>query len=94
MNLSVYHFQYKQVSGHEGIVGRLSEVEIVNLLPCIIKVATPEIYPPGSIVWHEGELTPEEIKRCRWMTFLTQIDALIWKDGDCQSRPAGSGGST
>ena len=52
----------------------------MNLLPHVVEVATPEIYPPGSIVWHEGELTPEEIDRCRWMTFLTQIDMLIWKD--------------
>ena len=80
VSLSVYHFQYKQVSGHEGIVGRLSEAEIQNLLPRVAEVATPEIYPPGSIVWHEGELTPEEIERCRWMTFLTQIDTLIWED--------------
>ena len=79
--ISVYHFQYKQVSGHEGIVGRLSEVEIVTLLPRVVEVATPEIYPPGSIVWHEDELTSEEIERCRWMTFLTQIDTLVWKDG-------------
>ena len=77
---SVYHFQYKQVSGHEGIVGRLSEAEIVNLLPRVVEVATPEIYPPGSIVWYAGELKPEEIERCRWMTFLTQIDTLVWKD--------------
>ena len=77
MSLSVYHFQYKQVSGHEGIVGRLSESEIVNLLPRVIEIATPEIYPPGSIVWHEGELRHEEIERCRWLTFLTQIDTLI-----------------
>ena len=82
MSLSVYYFQYKQVSGHEGLVGRLSEAEIVNLLPRIIEVATPEIYPPGSIVWHVGELRPEEIDRCRWMTFLTQIDTLVWKDED------------
>ena len=81
MSLSVFYFQYKQVSGHEGIVGRLSEVEIVNLLPRVVEVATPEIYPPGSIVWHVGELTPEEIERCRWMTFLTQIDTLVWEDG-------------
>jgi len=80
MNLSVYHFQYKQVSGHEGIVGRLSEAEIVNLLPRVVEIATPEIYPPGSIIWHEGELRHEEIERCRWMTFLTQIDTLVWKD--------------
>ena len=79
--ISVYYFQYKQVSGHEGIVGRLSETEIVNLLPRVAEVATPEIYPPGSIVWHTGELTSEEIERCRWMTFLTQIDALAWKEG-------------
>ncbi len=75
-----YHFQYKQVSGHEGIVGRLSETEIVNLLPCVVEVATPEIYPPGSIVWYAGELRPEEIDRCRWMTFLTQINTLVWRD--------------
>ena len=81
MSLLVFYFQYKQVSGHEGIVGRLSEVEIVNLLPRVVEVATPEIYPPGSIVWHVGELTPEEIERCRWMTFLTQIDTLVWEDG-------------
>ena len=81
MSLSVFYFQYKQVSGHEGIIGRLSEVEIVNLLPRVVEVATPEIYPPGSIVWHVGELTPEEIERCRWMTFLTQIDTLVWEDG-------------
>ena len=81
MSLSVFYFQYKQVSGHEGIVGRLSEVEIVNLLPRVVEVATPEIYPPGSIAWHTGELTPEEIERCRWMTFLTQIDTLVWEDG-------------
>ena len=81
MSLSVFYFQYKQVSGHEGIVGRLSEVEIVNLLPRVVEVATPEIYPPGSIVWNLGELTPEEIERCRWMTFLTQIDTLVWEDG-------------
>ena len=79
--ISIYYFQYKQVSGHEGIVGRLSEVEIVNLLPRIVEVATPEIYPPGSIVWHGGELRPEEIDRCRWLTFLTQIDVLVWEDG-------------
>ena len=78
---SVYYFQYKQVSGHAGIVGRLSETEIVNLLPNVIEVATPEIYPPGSIVWHGGKLTPEEIERCRWLTFLTQIDKLVWEDG-------------
>ena len=80
--ISVYYFQYKQVSGHEGIVGRLSEAEIVNLLPRVVNVATPEIYPPGSIVWHGGELTPEGIEQCRWMTFLTQIDRLMWKDED------------
>ncbi len=80
MSLSVYYFQYKQVSGHEGIVGRLSEAEIVNLLPHVVEVATPEIYPPGSIVWHTGGLTPEAIERCRWMTFLIQIDMLIWED--------------
>ena len=79
MSLSVYYFQYKQVSGHEGIVGRLSEVEIVNLLPRVIEVATPEIYPPGSIVWHRGELTTQEIDRCRWLTFLTQINTLVWE---------------
>lgn len=79
--ISIYYFQYKQVSGHEGIVGRLSEVEIVNLLPRVIEIATPEIYPPGSIVWHAGELTPAEIDRCRWLTFLTQIDALVREDG-------------
>ena len=81
MNLSVYYFQYKQVSGHEGIVGRLSEIEIANLLPRVIEIATPEIYPPGSIVWHLDELMPEEIERCRWMTFLTQMDTLVWGDG-------------
>ena len=81
MNLSVYYFQYKQVSGHEGIVGRLSEAEIVNLLPRTVEIATPEIYPPGSIIWHAGELTSEEIERCRWMTFLTQIDTLTWEEG-------------
>ena len=80
MSLSLYHFQYKQVSGHEGIVGRLSEAEIANMLPHVVEVATPEIYPPGSIIWHEGELMPEEIEQCRWMTFLTQIDTLMWKD--------------
>ena len=80
MNPSLYYFQYKQVSGHEGIVGRLSEAEIVSLLPRVVEVATPEIYPPGSVVWHTGELTPEDIGRCRWMTFLTQIDMLIWED--------------
>ena len=82
MNSSVYHFQYKQVSGHEGIVGRLSETEIVNLLPHVVEVATPEIYPPGSIVWYADELTPEEIERCRWLTFLTQIDTLVWGAGE------------
>ena len=81
MSLSVYYFQYKQVSGHEGIVGRLSEVEIVNLLPRTAEVATPEIYPPGSIVWYAGELRSEEIERCQWMTFLTQIDTLVWEEG-------------
>ncbi len=81
MNLSVYYFQYKQVSGHEGIVGRLSEAEIVNLLPRTVEIATPEIYPPGSIIWHAGELTSEEIERCRWTTFLTQIDTLTWEEG-------------
>ena len=80
MSLSVYYFQYKQVSGHEGIVGRLSEVEIVNMLPRVVEVATPEIYPPGSIVWYADEFTPEEIERCRWMTFLTQIDTLVWEE--------------
>ena len=79
--ISVYYFQYKQVSGHEGIVGRLSEAEIVNMLPRVVEVATPEIYPPGTIVWHEGELRHEEIEQCRWMTFLTQIDTLVWEDG-------------
>ena len=82
MNLPVYYFQYKQVSGHEGIVGRLSEAEIVNMLPRVVEVATPEIYPPGSIVWYAGELRSKEIERCRWMTFLTQIDTLVWKDED------------
>ena len=81
MSLSVYYFQYKQVSGHEGIVGRLSETEIANLLPRVVEVATPEIYPPGSVVWYAGELRSEEIERCRWMTFLTQIDILVWEDG-------------
>ena len=81
MSLSVYYFQYKQVSGHEGIVGRLSEAEIVNLLPRVVEVATPEIYPPGSIIWHTGGLMHEEIDRCRWLTFLTQIDTLVWKEG-------------
>ncbi len=81
MNPSLYYFQYKQVSGHEGIVGRLSEAEIVSLLPRVVEVATPEIYPPGSVVWHQGELTSEESERCRWMTFLTQIDTFTWKGG-------------
>ena len=58
----------------------MSEGEIVNLLPRVVEVATPEIYPPGSIVWHEGELASKEIERCWWMTFLTQIDTLVWKD--------------
>ena len=80
MSLSLYYFQYKQVSGHEGIVGRLSEVEIQNLLPRVVEIATPQIYPPGSVVWHESELTPEEIDRCRWLAFLTQIDKLVWED--------------
>ena len=88
MSLSVYYFQYKQVSGHEGIVGRLSETEIVNLLPRVVEVATPEIYPPGSVVWHVGELRYEEIERCRWMTFLTQIDTLVWEDGATDQRVA------
>ena len=88
MNLSLYYFQYKQVSGHEGIVGRLSETEIVNLLPRVVEVATPEIYPPGSVVWHVGELRSEEIERCRWMTFLTQIDTLVWEDGATDQRVA------
>ena len=79
--ISVYYFQYKQVSGHEGIVGRVSESEIVNLLPRVVEVATPEIYPPGSIVWHGGALTPEEIERCRWVTFLIQINTLVREDG-------------
>ena len=82
MSLSLYYFQYKQVSGHEGIVGRLSEAEIVNLLPRVVEIATPEIYPPGSIVWHVEELRPEEIERCRWLTFLTQINTLVWEDGE------------
>ena len=85
--ISVYHFQYKQVSGHEGIVGRLSEAEIVNLLPRVVEVATPEIYPPGSIVWHGDELRPEDIERCRWMTFLTQIDTLVWDDEAADQDP-------
>ena len=80
--IPVYHFQYKQVSGHEGIVGRLSEAEIVNLLPHVVEVATPEIYPPGSVVWYAGELRSEEIARCRWLTFLTRIDTLVWKGED------------
>ena len=80
--ISVYHFQYKQVSGHEGIVGRLSEAEIVNLLPHVVEVATPEIYPPGSVVWYADELRSEEIERCRWLTFLTRIDTLVWKGED------------
>ena len=79
--ISIYYFQYKQVSGHEGIVGRLSEVEIVNLLPRVIEIVTPEIYPPGSIVWYAGELRSKEIEQCRWLTFLTQIDALVKEDG-------------
>ena len=79
--ISVYYFQYKQASGQQGIVGRLSETEIVNLLPRVVEVATPEIYPPGSVVWYAGELTSEEIERCRWMTFLAQIGTLEWKDG-------------
>ena len=64
----------------------------MNLLPRVVEVATPEIYPPGSIVWHEGELAPEEIKQCQWMTFLTQIDTLVWKDGtaDQDQRVAGT----
>ena len=82
-SISIYYFQYKQVSGHEGLVGRLSETEIVNLLPRVVAVATPEIYPPGSIVWHINELTPEEIDRCEWMTFLTQIDKLVVGEWDC-----------
>ena len=88
MSLSVYYFQYKQISGHERIVGRLSETEIVNLLPRVVEVATPEIYPPGSVVWHVGELRSEEIERCRWMTFLTQIDTLVWEDGATDQRVA------
>ena len=80
--ISVYHFQYKQVSGHEGIVGRLSEAEIVNLLPHVVEVATPEIYPPGSVVWYADELRSEEIERCRWLTFLARIDTLVWKGED------------
>ncbi|RKU08586.1 hypothetical protein C6502_15355 [Candidatus Poribacteria bacterium] len=60
----------------------MSEAEIVNLLSRVVEIATPKIYPPGSIVWYAGELRPEELERCRWMTFLTQIDMLIWEDGD------------
>ncbi|MCZ6680397.1 MAG: hypothetical protein O7E52_24465 [Candidatus Poribacteria bacterium] len=80
-SISVYYFQYKQRSSQRGIVGRLSETEIFNLLPRVIAAATPEIYPPGSILWHSGELTPQEMENCRWMTFLTQVDKLEWTEG-------------
>ena len=52
----------------------------MNLLPRVIEIATPEIYPPGTIVWYADALTSEEIDRCRWMTFLTQIDMLVRED--------------
>ena len=79
-SISVYYFRYKQVSNQQGVLGRLSETEIVNLLPHLVAIATPEIYPPGSIVWHAGELTPKEIEVCRWLTFLTQVSKLTWAD--------------
>ncbi len=81
-SISVYYFQYKQVSGQRGIIGRLSETEIVNLLPRVVEAATPEIYPPGSIVWHAGELTPEETGMCQWITLLTQVNKLERRDGE------------
>lgn len=80
-SISVYYFQYKLTGNQRGIIGRLSETEIVNLLPGVVQVVTPAIYPPGSIVWHAGELAPEEIETCRWITFLTQVSKLEWGDG-------------
>ena len=46
--ISVYYFQYKQVSGHEGIVGRLSEAEIVNLLPRVVESCDAGDLPTGE----------------------------------------------
>ena len=79
MVYSTYYFQYKQLSSHRGLMGRLSETEIVNLLGHrVMEVATPEHYPPGSIVWYAGDLTPEAMRICQWIPFLTAVDKLEW----------------
>ena len=79
MVCSTYYFQYKQLSKHRGLMGRLSETEIGNLLgERVVQVATPEHYPPGSIVWCAGDLTSEAVHSCEWIPFLAAIDKLEW----------------
>ena len=79
MVCSTYYFQYKRLSKHRGLMGRLSETEIGNLLgERVVQVATPEHYPPGSIVWCADDLTPEAVQSCQWIPFLAAIDKLEW----------------
>jgi 16S rRNA G966 N2-methylase RsmD len=79
MICSAYYFQYKQLSKHRGLMGRLSETEIVNLLGHrVMQIATPEHYPPGSIVWCGGDLTPEAMRICQWIPFLAAVGKLEW----------------
>ena len=73
----VYYFQYKQHNKHRSIIGKLSKIEIRNTLGSrILDVATPEIFPPGSIVWYAGTLTLEEIQMCQWLTFVGKVCKL------------------
>ncbi|MFB3041386.1 MAG: TRM11 family methyltransferase [Candidatus Poribacteria bacterium] len=78
---SVYYFRYKKLSNHRGVIGVISETELVNLLGSrVMQIATPEIYPPGSIVWHAGDLTPNEIQTCQRLPFVSEIFHLEWTE--------------
>jgi SAM-dependent methyltransferase len=78
--VSVYYFQYKLVGDQRSLVGRLGEAEIGNLLPRVIRIATPEVYPPGAIVWYAGALEPTALEAAPWIAFLTRIDRLEWAE--------------
>ena len=75
---SVYYFQYKLISDQRGLLGRLGEAEIASLLPHAISMATPQVYPPGTIVWCSTALDSNALEFCQWLSFVTQIDELTW----------------
>ena len=74
---SPYYFEFRQLHKHRSIIGKLSEIEILNVLgPTVLAIATPLIFPPGTIVWHSGKLMSEEIRKCQWLTFVTNVYKL------------------